>query len=717
MVGMLLRYFMNMGTWVKSRLLRVSDHFDNNLLFMAVRQGMVMMIPLLVSGSAALMLYSLPIPAYQKFLYGFWDGRAVAFLNFIQSASYGFFAMGLSLTTSFSYAEIRLRSRGGNRGDAVTVMLTTMASLIGFLGVQRKDFSVEALGTYNIFTALFIALGCCELFFRLKDTGIFRIRRRGMEADGGYLEAVSGILPAMVTVAFFGILRQAFMAVFQVDSLQGLLETAVGGLFASIENGLAAAIVILLLAHCMWIVGIHGSKVIDPAMQENFVRISQGEVYSKTFQDVFVFMGGTGSVLCLVIAILLFSRKRSIKNIARLSLPAAVFNISEMISFGLPVILNPIFVIPYLLVPVVLCVISYAAIDSGIVPHVIHQVEWTTPVFLSGYMATGSIAGSLLQGLCLVTGVLIYLPFLRLFEERDERRLTKNVKELTAELQRQEEANAITPLTKRGDALGGVARLLAADLRDAVENKELFFVYQPQVNAAEKCIGAEALIRWKHPIAGFIYPPLIIQLAREEKLLSDLESYMFDEAAHAISEIGKTVRTPFKISVNITNESLMWDGIEECIADKVRKYGISPDRLWLEITEQDALVSTEDMLDKIRRLKERGHRFLIDDFGMGHTSLLYLQTSHFRVVKLDGSLTKDVLKNERNRSIIAAITELGRSLHFDTIAEYVETKEQKELLRILGCGSFQGYYYSKPVALTELIPWMEQNLREARQKA
>lgn len=701
-----------MGTRAKNKLLRISDYFDNNLLFRAVRQGMVMMIPLLVSGSVALMLYSLPIPAYQAFLYGFWGGRVVEFLDFIQNASYGFFAMGLSLTTSFSYAEIRAESKGGNRGDAVTVMLTTMASLIGFLGMQRRDFSAEALGTYNIFTALFIALGCCELFFRLKDTGLFGIRRRGMEADNGYLEAVSGILPALVTVAFFGILRQVFLAVFRVDSLQGLLETAVSRLLLSIENGLAVAIVILLLAHCMWMVGIHGSKVIDPAMQENFVRISQGEVYSKTFQDVFVFMGGTGSVLCLVIAILLFSRKNSIKNIAKLSLPAAIFNISEMISFGLPVILNPIFAIPYLLVPVVLCVISYAAIASGIVPHVIHQVEWTTPVFLSGYMATGSIAGSLLQGLCLAAGVLIYLPFLRLFEERDERRLTRNVKELTAELQRQEEANAITSLTKRRDALGGVARLLAADLKEAVENKELFFMYQPQVNAAEKCIGAEALIRWKHPIAGFIYPPLIIQLAREEKLLPDLESYLFDEAAHAIAEIEKAVHTPFKISVNITNESLGWDGIEECIADKVRKYGVSPDRLWLEITEQDALVSTEEMLDKIRRLKERGHQFLIDDFGMGHTSLLYLQTSHFRVVKLDGSLTKDVLKNDRNRSIIAAITELGRSLHFDTIAEYVETEEQKELLRTLGCGSFQGYFYSKPVVLTELIPWMEQNLRE-----
>lgn len=692
---------------IKDSLFRISDYFDNNLLFKAVRQGLVMMIPLLVSGSVALMLSSLPFPTYQKFLSTFWNGRIAAFLGFISSASYGSFAIGLSLTTSFSYAMNRPKKEGDSRGDAITVILLTMVTLIGFSGIQYEDFSTTALGTNNIFTALFISLICSVLFFKIKDTGHFRMRRHGMEADNCYAEAVSGIVPSLFIVAVFAILRQVFVAVFHVDSVQGLLEVIVSRLLVSIENGLIVAIAILLLTHCMWIVGIHGSNVLEPVMQENFVRISQEAVYNKTFQDVFVLMGGTGAVLCLVFSILLFSKKNSIKSIAGLSLPTVFFNISELISFGLPVILNPIFVIPYLLVPVVLCIISYAAIYIGIVPHVIHQVEWTTPIFLSGYLATGSIAGSILQAVCLAAGILIYLPFLRLFEEHGERQLVKNVKELTKELQRQEAANAIMPLTERKDTLGGVARLLSADLKDAVKDKKLFFVYQPQVDTEEKCIGAEALIRWIHPIAGFIYPPLIIQLAREENLLHDIEAYLFDEAAHAISEIEKVIHTEFKISVNITNESLAWEDFEHCLADTVSKYHISPKRLWLEITEQDALVSSKEMLDKIQRLKEQGHIFLIDDFGMGHTSLLYLQTNHFGVVKLDGSLTKDILQNDRNKNIITAITELGKSLHFKTIAEYVETEEQKNLLLVLGCDGFQGYYYSKPISLEELVPWME----------
>jgi len=704
---------MKMKERVKNRLFRISDFFDNNIMFMAVRQGMVMMIPLLVSGSVALMLSSLPLPMYQEFLSNLWNGRIVEFFCFIQSASFGFFAVGLSLTTSYSYAMLRQRSRGNAKSDSVMVMLLTMVCLVGFSGIQHEDFSVAALGTNNIFTALFITLGCSELFFRIKDKRFFHIQQRGMEADDCYGEAVSGIIPVLLVVSFVALLRQVFVALFHVDSVQGLLEIVVSRLLMSIENGLVVAIAILLLAHCMWLVGIHGSNVLEPVMQENFVQISAGVVYSKTFQDVFVLMGGTGSALCLVIAILLFSRKGSIKSIAKLSFPAAIFNISEIIAFGLPVILNPIFAIPYLLVPVVLCVISYLAIYIGIVPHVVHQVGWTTPVFLSGYLATGSIAGSILQVVCLAVGVLIYLPFLRLFEERDERQLVKNVKELTKELQRQEAANAIMPLTERKDSLGGVARVLTADLKDAIREKKLFFVYQPQVDTEEKCIGAEVLIRWIHPIAGFIYPPLIIQLAKEEKLLHDIEAYLFDEAAYAISEIEKVIPTEFKISVNVTNESLAWEDFEDCVSEKVSKYHISPKRLWLEITEQDALVSSEEMLDKIQRLKDRGHKFLIDDFGMGHTSLTYLQTNHFGVVKLDGSLTKDVLQNNRNRDIITAITELGKSLHFETIAEYVETEEQKNKLLELGCDGFQGYYYSKPIALKELIPWMEQHMRKS----
>lgn len=693
----------------KKWLFKVSDYFDDSLAFTAVRQGMIMLIPLLVLGAMALMLSSLPVPFYQEILSELLNGKVLELLHFVRSASLDLFAVALAMTTSLSYASLRRKEKGVGFGDAVMAMLITLVSLIGYLGIQEEGFSVSAFGTINIFTALFVTLLSGIIFFKIKEKGLFRIRHRGMEADGLYVDAVSGIVPTLLIVVFFAVLRQVFIAIFHVDSLQALLESVVDVLLGWIDNDLAGAVVTLLLEHGMWFVGIHGSNVLDPVMQENFLGMSGASVYSKSFHDVFILLGGSGSVLCLVIAILLFSKKNSIRNVSKLSLPTVIFNISEIASFGIPIILNPIFLIPYIFVPLVLCLISYAAVSLGIVPPVLHEVGWTTPIFLSGYQATGSIAGSILQAVCLAVGVLLYLPFLRLFEERDARCLVRNVKELTKELQKQEESNAISPLTERSDLLGGVARSLAADLEDAVRNRKLFLLYQPQVDRLGNSMGAEALIRWNHPIAGFIYPPLIIQLAKERNMLHDIEAYLFDEAAHTVVEIGKVVTTGFKISVNITNESLAWEEFEDCLAETVQKYRISPKKLWLEITEQDALVTSVDMMDKIQRIKERGHKFLIDDFGMGHTSLTYLQTNHFGVVKLDGSLTRDVLENSRNQNIIAAITELGKSLHFDTVAEYVETDEQRDKLLELGCNGFQGYLYSKPIPLEELLVWMQEH--------
>lgn len=144
-----------------------------------------MMIPILVSSAVALMLSSLPFPGYQKFLNALWDGRVAAFLGLIRSASEGSLAIGLALTTCYSYAMQRKKSIE----DAVTVMLTATVSLIGFSGIPQGNVSIEALGSHNTFAALCIALGCSVLFFKIKDTRFFRVRWRGIGADACYVKA------------------------------------------------------------------------------------------------------------------------------------------------------------------------------------------------------------------------------------------------------------------------------------------------------------------------------------------------------------------------------------------------------------------------------------------------------------------------------------------------------------------------------------------------
>ena len=693
---------------LKKNILKITYKIENNSAFGAIRQGMIMLIPLVVFGSIALMLMSLPIPAYQELLNNLLDGRVVEILNFIYCGVFNFFSVLLAVTTSISYAMLKRKKSEQHIGfgNVIILVVITLVTLAGYTGIQFDSFSIDALSNLNTFTALFVTLISGKIFFAIKNRRLFRVKKHGSHNDTVYTEAIEGIMPAVIIVVFFALLRQLFQVAFGVDGVQDLLEILVERFLTAFDNGLWAGISVILVTHLMWFFGIHGNNVLDAVIKQNFTDISVG-IYSKTFQDVFIIFGGCGAILCLVIAILLVSKKKNIRNIAQLALPTVIFNISEIVVFGLPVILNPVFLIPYILVPIINCIISYVAIYLGLVPHIISEVEWTTPVLLSGYQATGSWAGVVLQIICIVIGVVIYMPFVRLFEKLSEKQMVEKVKRLVDELKREEETNSISSLTARTDELGSVARVLAADLEDAIKKRKLFLLYQPQINCEEKCIGAEALIRWVHPVVGFIYPPLIIQLAKEKNMLSKLEMFIFDEAAGAVAEIQKNISSDFKISINITNESLAWDGFEKCMEESVEKHNIPNEKLWLEITEQDALSSSIDIIDKLQNLKKKGHKFLIDDFGMGHTSLMYLQTNYFDGVKLDGAVTRDILNNTRNSDIIASIVYLGQSLHFTTVAEYVETKEQRDELAALGCDAFQGYLYSKPIPLNELIPWME----------
>ncbi len=696
-----------MKTKYKKMGLKIMNRLENSAL-KAVRQGLMMMMPLLIVSSISLMFMSLPISAYQEFLAGLCNGKIVEILDFAYSGVMDFFSVILAASTSFNYAMLKRREHKEYAGyDCIIVLpLITLVILAGYSGIQFDTFSIKELSNTNTFTALFVALVSGKIFFVVRNHMYQGKKKRNVSSESVYTEALDGIMPAVIVILFFALLSQGFKLLFGVGSIQEVLEQFANTCLHTINSNFFSGVFILFAIHIMWFFGIHGSNVLDSLLRQNFSEVGNG-IYSKTFQDVFVILGGCGAVLCLIFVILLFSKRKNSKNLAKIAFPATVFNISEIIVFGLPLILNPIYLIPFITVPILNYIVSYGAIYFGLVPKVICEVEWTTPVLLSGYQATGSWTGAALQIVCILLGVCVYLPFFRMAEKSTEKQLAKDIKKLIKEFQKEEENLNIGILTERDDEIGKISRYLAADLEEAIRNKETFLLYQPQVNTDEKCIGAETLARWKHPLAGFIYPPLFVQLAKEKNILHDLEESILDEAIEAAAQIQSSVTGDFKISINITNHTLEWDAFEECLEHCVKKYHIASEKIWLEITEQEALVSTNEIIEKLHRLKRKGYKFLIDDFGMGHTSLLYLQTNYFDVVKMDGTLIRDILTNERNKGIIESIVHLGKSLNFTTIAEYVETSEQKEQLKTLGCDVFQGFLYSEPIPLEAFIQWMK----------
>lgn len=693
-----------MRNYVKQFLFRFESSFFSKVL----RRALGMMIPLILTGGMALALRNLPIPLFQAMietgsLHWLYD-----ILTLIYEGTFGLFSVILVVTISLSYAmELNV---------AVDYMVMYVIVALSAFGAQvnigTDYFDIKSLGSVGCFSAILVAYLSCMAYSALRKIRWLILENFTAGMGGICLPAFQTFFPLLIICSSSAVINRIICMAFHVHGSYELINVFLLTVFKGVakEGGFTLGLLYTVFVHLLWFFGLHGSHILEPVAQNDMI-CNGVDILSKSFYDVFVSMGGSGTTVCVIIALLMLYRRERAGKLAGLATVTGLFNINEILTFGLPIILNPILFVPFILTPVACYCISYGATAMGLVPVVTPEVVWTAPVLVGGYLATGSIRGTLLQLFCIGVGVLIYIPFLRANQKMETIRAKEQVRILIKELQSKEENIEHPMFLTRGDHIGTTSRLLLHDLKHAVKNRELHILYQPQVRADGSCIGAEALLRWNHPLYGMIYPPLIIYLAEEGKILPDLEKLIIDEVVAGIARTKENYSGEFKISVNFTAHSMLWD-CENYIEQELERNHVEPDKLWIEITEQDILIKTDLIMKKLNQLKENGHRLLIDDFGMGHTSLLYLQSEIFSVVKLDGSLTRPLLTSETNQKIVSSIVELGNELNVDVIAEYVETREQQKLLEKLGCTCYQGYLYSKPIPLDEFIQYIRKNQTE-----
>lgn len=687
-----------MRTKAKQGILKIRESF----FFIALHNGFVLMIPLILTGATACALINLPFSGYQEALSGGKFRFLYEILNMIYQVSYGCISIALVIALSAGYAMER-------NVKAEKLVLYVIASLAAFgtqLGIGTDSFSVDLLGVKGSFSAVFSAIITCFAYDFLSHRKSMKLAKYTIGMETACARAISAIFPMFITTAAFAALNLVLYLNFQVTNVQGIVYKILFVLFDHIHSEFILGVVYTFMLHFLWAIGFHGSHMMEVVAASYFTQVGQDIVFSKSFFDVFVVMGGCGTSICVLLVGLLFYRKKRLGNIAKLSAFTVIFNTNEMLNFGIPIMLNPMLIVPFLLTPMAAYMISYGAVYFGLVPPVTQEIIWTTPALFSGYMATGSIRGTLLQLCIILLGMLIYYPFLKINEDVQDIYVKNQIQRMIEELKKKEKENESPDFLNKTNSYGMVARMLLRDLEMAIEKNEIFMLYQPQVDGSGTCLGAEALVRWHHPDYGFIYPPLIIYLAKEGKILPMLEKKIFEMVSFAIKKTQENYDGDFKISVNITAKSLNWD-IEACMKKCIEKYQIPVSKMWIEMTEQDMLSNTETVRKKLEHLKQVGHTLLIDDFGMGHTSLIYLQSNYFDVVKLDGSLVKDILENSTDQKIVASVVELAQKLNVKVIAEYVETEEQRDKLKELGCFWYQGYLYSKPVEIDEFIIWMK----------
>ena len=248
---------------------------------------------------------------------------------------------------------------------------------------------------------------------------------------------------------------------------------------------------------------------------------------------------------------------------------------------------------------------------------------------------------------------------------------------------------------------------LERDLRGAIERDEIFVVYQPQIElATRRVIGAEALMRWRHPGRGLVLPASFIPVAEDSGLILPLGEHILRESCVLARQWYHRYGFDVGIAVNISAVQFRQKDFTEVVLRVLADTGISPSCLELEVTESVVMQGVESAIEKMRILGAHGIKIALDDFGTGYSSLSYLRQFHVDRLKIDQSFIDDLPDSTDAEAIIRAIVAMGRSLGLHVIAEGVETEVQAQFLQSIECDESQGYLYAKPMMARDFEAWL-----------
>ncbi|MGZ2411798.1 diguanylate cyclase (GGDEF)-like protein/PAS domain S-box-containing protein [Sphingomonas sp. F9_3S_D5_B_2] len=236
---------------------------------------------------------------------------------------------------------------------------------------------------------------------------------------------------------------------------------------------------------------------------------------------------------------------------------------------------------------------------------------------------------------------------------------------------------------------------LENDLRQALASKQFHLAFQPLINAkSQKLIGFEALIRWSHPQRGNVPPNVFIPVAEESGLMPAIGDWVIDEACKAAASWPE----PITVALNISPKQIIQPALPNTVSESLARYKLPGNRIELEVTEGVFLGDHGSTLDVLKRLRALGVGIALDDFGTGYSSIGYLNKAVFHKLKIDGSFVREAGSRPENVAIIQSIVQLAKSFRMSVTAEGVETAEDFERMRDLGCDTIQGYLFGRPLA-------------------
>jgi EAL domain-containing protein (putative c-di-GMP-specific phosphodiesterase class I) len=257
--------------------------------------------------------------------------------------------------------------------------------------------------------------------------------------------------------------------------------------------------------------------------------------------------------------------------------------------------------------------------------------------------------------------------------------------------------------------------MLVSELRAALQSDDIHVHVQPQARAAAgDVVGAEALVRWQHPQLGWISPDEFIPVAERSGLIAPLTTRMLDSALAACAE-WRAAGHDLGIAVNLSTRSLQDPSLIEEVDRLLRRHGVPPGRLTLEVTESSVMADLGRAVALLHELRNLGVRLSVDDFGTGYSSLSYLKRLPVHEVKIDRSFVIGLGEHGEDAAIVRAIIDLAAVLGLEVVAEGVEDQATWDQLAQMGCDLVQGYHLSRAMPTADVVPWLEARSAEPAQ--
>lgn len=677
----------------------------------AIRHGLLLLLPVTFVGAMALLLGSFPFAiVFPQAAAALGNGGA-RFALLIWSASSGILSLCLVVLISHYLA---VEARGERLFDVSPPLVASVALVDFFIYTMLSGglSSLDVLGPRSILVAIVIAIISAELFFFCLRSRFLGFGQKSYDLDPSLNQAILAIGPALVTVAVFSLGARA--VVLWLPGMSQLFSETLTSLNTVTDSQLPGLLLLGLVHQTLWFFGIHGNNALEGVFSA--VLLLPGGTnhifaISKSVFDLYVHIGGSGSTLGLLLVLLFHARNNETGRVAKYALIPSVFNINELLLFGLPIVLNPIYLIPFLLTPLLQIAMAYFCIRHGLVAMDVNAVPWMTPPLLGGVLNSGSWHGGALQLVNLLLSILVYLPFVRYAEHQRSREGASTVRRVIADIEALKQQHGT--VLDRHDVIGHTARkLLHEFMRDLGAKSSsgcVYLAYQPKHDRSGVVIGVEALLRWEHRQFGPISPAVIVSLAEESRQIIPLGRWVIHTACLQLCDWKQAGVQNICMSVNVSPVQLQDVQLPGFIKDVMATSRLLPSDLGLELTESTHVSDDPVSVGTLRGLQSLGIHLEIDDFGMGYSSMLYIRRFRFSAIKLDGSLTREVLEDSNCRDIISSVVQLGAALRIRVVAEYVETRAQQRALEALGCDAFQGYLYSPALAADACLHYLKQH--------